>query len=85
MELPYKFGGNVYLEERDPTLTDRRYMLVAGGVGINPIFSILQVVSATSNCPVCLLYSVQTSAELMFQVGEGHWFAAVYVCCHWYW
>ena len=68
MELSYSFGGKVYLDDTDISVSQRSYILVAGGVGINPIYSILQTALPKTDYPVTLLYSAQNREELMFSV-----------------
>jgi len=73
--VTFRFGGDFYY---DPTIDkpcdNRSLMLIAGGVGINPLYSILQ--HATYLCEtksefkpssVTLLYSAATVNELLFR------------------
>lgn len=70
MELSYRFGGKVFLDEglvmKEP---DSSYLLIAGGVGINPIYSILLSLIATdTNVNISMLYSAKSKDELVFSV-----------------
>ena len=65
-------GGDFYF---DPLLADKdvSLLLVAGGVGVNPLYSILQEVVARGGdggrpVPVSLLFSAGTQDELLFRV-----------------
>lgn len=46
--LKIKVGGDFYYEATPPKLSD--LLLIAGGIGINPLYSILQVLT------LCTLY-----------------------------
>lgn len=55
--------------------TQRKVLLIAGGVGINPIASIIQYIEHSTNAGlshaesrVRLLYSAKTEDELIFKV-----------------
>ncbi|XP_067933791.1 oxidoreductase NAD-binding domain-containing protein 1-like isoform X6 [Watersipora subatra] len=66
MELSYRFGGEVYLDDNNSSVAGKSYLLIAGGVGINPIYSILQAIVTKTNFSLKLLYSAKTQEELMF-------------------
>lgn len=68
MEVSYKFGGEICFNETD--CSSRPLLLLAGGIGINPLFSIMQRAVELNKQPVTLLYSSKTSEELIFKVGR---------------
>ncbi|XP_067933787.1 oxidoreductase NAD-binding domain-containing protein 1-like isoform X2 [Watersipora subatra] len=70
MELSYRFGGEVYLDDNNSSVAGKSYLLIAGGVGINPIYSILQAIVTKTNFSLKLLYSAKTQEELMFCVSK---------------
>ena len=71
-ELKVRVGGDFWYDPPPPLISD--LLLVAGGIGINPIYSILRhqasLVEATSprNPHSILLYTACNSQELIFKV-----------------
>ncbi len=65
-----RVGGDFYFQ---PTSDSRNLLLIAGGIGINPIWSIVQEtleMDRQSNLRrfICVLYSAKTTDELVFLV-----------------
>lgn len=62
----YKFGGEVYYDEVKNST--QPILLLAGGIGINPLLSIMQTAAVMSKQPISLMYSSKTAEELIFKV-----------------
>lgn len=65
-----RIGGDFYFE---PLGSDQNLLLIAGGIGINPIWSIMQETiesdrNSGRNRLIQLLYSAKTEEELIFLV-----------------
>ena len=57
---------------------DSRYVMIAGGVGITPIYSILKNLSGSPTPPeVHLLYAAHHDSELLFREEIEKWFSAI--------
>lgn len=57
------------MDTDDSRTTGKNVLLVAGGVGINPLISIImQLKDSGSNVRSCLMYSAKTADELLFKV-----------------
>lgn len=71
-EVRIRFGGEFYYPNK-VTIdgnNQRRILLIAGGVGINPIYSIAKFIHETENgdsAAVRILYSAKTEEELIFR------------------
>lgn len=78
MEVGATFGGQFFYDPPSQSKTlPRNLLLIAGGVGINPLISILRHFndvyylhspSVTSSPKAVLLYSASLQAELLFKV-----------------
>ena len=82
--MSLKVGGECLWDPRSPE-SGKNTLLIAGGIGINPIFSILQhIEESKSSYNECghdvgksvLLYSSSTTDELIFKVS----FRFGYIC-----
>ena len=67
-EVVIRVGRDFFLDQKD---TERPILLLAGGVGINPLLSMLFHVSETRKpanppAPVVLMYSTKTQDEMIF-------------------
>uniref|UniRef100_H2ZJN9 Oxidoreductase NAD-binding domain-containing protein 1 n=1 Tax=Ciona savignyi TaxID=51511 RepID=H2ZJN9_CIOSA len=70
-EVSVRVGGNFYFQDNDR----KHIVLIAGGVGINPLYSILQhwrnlILKSPSNTAdqqTAMVYSAKTIKELLFQ------------------
>jgi 3-phenylpropionate/trans-cinnamate dioxygenase ferredoxin reductase subunit len=59
-------------------LRDNRYVMIAGGVGITPIYSILKELKARSKPPdVLLFYSVHHETDILFKKELDEWFESI--------
>lgn len=57
---------------------DSRYIMIAGGIGITPLYSILKDLSGSPKPPeVHLLYTVHHESELLFRKEIEKWFSAI--------
>ncbi|XP_050418628.2 oxidoreductase NAD-binding domain-containing protein 1 [Patella vulgata] len=68
-EVSVRVGGDFYYDPIDDILLDD-IILIAGGVGINPLYSIIQHIKhirRTSTVLTTLLYSAKTESELIFK------------------
>ena len=72
-EIRFRFGGDFFYDETQHP-ADHSLLLVAGGVGINPLYSIIKHVqhldhinSGQGPSQVSLLYSAASSDELIFR------------------
>ena len=70
-QLKVRVGGDFWSEPPPEELPD--LLLVAGGIGVNPLYSILKhhmhlISMAGQSVHICLLYSARTEAELLFKV-----------------
>ena len=62
-----KVGGN-FVYELPPAHQSAKLLLVAGGIGINPLYAILQhLLSRANKHKIVLLYSAKTPEELAFR------------------
>ena len=66
---------------------DRRYVMIAAGVGLTPIYGVLKDLRRHSNPPdVILLYCVHHESDILFKQDLDQWFEArqnwqlVYIC-----
>ncbi|KAL1920116.1 uncharacterized protein VTP21DRAFT_1262 [Calcarisporiella thermophila] len=70
-EVKVRVGGRFYISEKEIQEVregKRRMVAVAGGVGINPIFSMISTLyEDPPKLPVKLLYSARTFDELLFR------------------
>ena len=68
-----RVGGNFYFDPK-PSDSSPDLLLVAGGVGINPIYSIVRHVADISQHQhigkTVLLFSAQSQNELLFKVHQ---------------
>jgi ferredoxin-NADP reductase len=82
MEVGAEFGGKFFYDPPTQCATSpRNLLLIAGGVGINPLISILRHFDdiyfrrnsmVTSSPKAVLLYSASTQAELLFKVWKKY-------------
>lgn len=57
---------------------DSRYIMIAGGVGITPIYSICKELQFRSKPPeVILLYSVHHESDILFKMDFDSWFSRI--------
>lgn len=69
-----RVGGDFFLDTDAPQMVGKNILLVAGGVGINPLASIVAQLQDyrkdTGNCisKTFLMFSAKTKAELLFSV-----------------
>jgi ferredoxin-NADP reductase len=76
IKINLRVGGDFFYEVPKNSGTIPDMIFIAGGVGINPLLSILQHVTpvltdcttASSTRNMTLLYSARTSEEILFQV-----------------
>lgn len=76
-EVALRVGGNFFFDPQ-PADSPANLVLIAGGVGINPLFSILLHVADLHSIQgngykmgmTNLLYSAKTTHELLFRVGK---------------
>jgi len=75
-EIAIRFGGDFHYPPATVLRNDHSIVLIAGGVGINPLFSIwlhsrhlTEIDSKNKPVKVCLLYSAATQDELIFRQG----------------
>ena len=72
-----RVGGNFYFDPK-PSDSSPDLLLIAGGVGINPIYSIVQHVADISHYQhtgkTVLLFSAQNQDELLFKVHQPFFF-----------
>ncbi len=74
-----RVGGDFFLDtDDDKDIAGKKILLIGGGVGINPLLSIITQRRDCSNKSVdgkmvektCLMYSAKTKAELLFMVNS---------------
>ena len=80
--LQLRAGGDFYFDPKAGQDTD--VLLIAGGVGINPLCSMVNHVADLNASPtgpykgnVLLLYSAKTCSELIFRVGQFCYFSSL--------
>ena len=62
-------GGDFFFDPSDVTTANCPLLLLAGGVGINPLASIVfEMCESKLNNNIVLLYSAKTDEELLFKV-----------------
>lgn len=67
IQVDLKFGGDFFYDP-SPTETGNPLLLLAGGVGINPLISILLHATSLPHCPsIRLLFSAKGYEELLFK------------------
>ena len=68
-EVTVKVGGDFHHDVTDPTNQNKDVLLIGGGVGINPLLSIMtEIADNKLQNNVTLLYSAKTQEEMIFQV-----------------
>lgn len=73
-KVSIRVGGDFFLDTNDHSMAGKNILLVGGGVGINPLLSIITQLqdyrkSVGSNIlKSCLMFSAKTKAELFFMV-----------------
>ncbi|ESO82061.1 hypothetical protein LOTGIDRAFT_170336 [Lottia gigantea] len=68
-EVKLQVGGEFYFNPPKEVLKDD-VLLIAGGVGINPLYSIIQHINdirQTSTCKTYLLYTAKTQTDLIYK------------------
>lgn len=69
-----RIGGDFFLDTDDPKTNGKKILFVAGGVGINPLASIITQLqdyrkrTESYSLNTCLMYSAKTKNELLFEV-----------------
>lgn len=73
-----RVGGDFFLDNIDNWKTGRNILLVAGGVGINPLFSMIAQMNESQRgsgkqiVKYCLMYSAKTNDEFLFKDSLDH-------------
>ena len=83
-----RVGGNFYFDPK-PSDSSPDLLLIAGGVGINPIYSIVQHVADISHYQhtgkTVLLFSAQHQDELLFKVHQPFFYLFFFIFWHFEW
>lgn len=73
-KVSIRVGGDFFLDTDDHSMAGKNILLVGGGVGINPLISIITQLQdyrkgvGRTILKSCLIYSAKTKAELLFMV-----------------
>lgn len=70
-----RVGGDFFFDTDDQSMTGKNILLIGGGVGINPLVSIITQLQdyrksngKSNSLKSCLMFSAKTKAELLFMV-----------------
>lgn len=72
MKVSIRVGGDFFIDTNDKVTAGKNILLVGGGVGINPLFSIINQLRdnrqhfGSNVLKSCLMYSAKTKDELLF-------------------